>query len=151
VRLASQRSERALRALLESGVAAPKVLDVRVGPQASEPPLSAALTTSGTSTTELAVALVPMAVFYRVSWIGRIAARLLVTSPFVSMANLLAGRRVVSERLVGAGAAPVLAQDVLDLLSDPSRWGRTRADLAEIRAKVAHPDVADRVARAVLA
>jgi lipid-A-disaccharide synthase len=149
VRLASARSEATFRDLLNRRER-PLALEMRVGSRADEPPLAAALTTSGTSTAELAVAQVPMAVFYRVSAVGRLAARLLVTSPFVALPNLLAGRRIVSERLVGRHGGARLADDVLALLTDPSRWRESRADLAGIRVAVAHPDVADRVARATL-
>jgi lipid-A-disaccharide synthase len=150
VRLASARSETLFRDLLARHRGLPG-LEMRVGAGREEPAFAAALTTSGTSTAELAVAQVPMAVFYRVSALGRLAARLLVTSPFVALPNLLAGRRIVSERLVGRGGGARLAEDVLGLLSDPSRWRESRADLGRIRASVGHPAVADRVARATLA
>jgi lipid-A-disaccharide synthase len=149
-RLASAETETAFRSCLgRAGATFP--VDVRVGPPAAgEPPVAAALTTSGTSTCELAVDLVPMVVLYRVSWLGRVGAKALVTSPFVAMANLLAGREVVPERLVGRGGGASLAEDLVALLSDPARWSSTRAALGDVRARVAHPGVAERAARAAL-
>ena len=113
--------------------------------------VAAAITTSGTSTAELAAALVPMVVFYRVSPLGRVGKALLVTSPFVAMANLLAGRGVVPERLVSRGGGAALGDEAAALLADPVRWRATRDALVPVRERLAHPGVADRIARAVLA
>ena len=60
---------------------------------------AAALTKSGTSTLELALAGVPMAVTYRVNPMTAAIARRLIRVPHVAMVNLLAGPRG------GAGAA----------------------------------------------
>jgi lipid-A-disaccharide synthase len=59
----------------------------------------AALTKSGTSTLELALAGVPMAVTYRVGWLNAAAARRLIQVPHVAMVNLLAGKQLVPELL----------------------------------------------------
>jgi lipid-A-disaccharide synthase len=88
-----------------------------------------------------------MVVMYRVSLLARIGAWALVTSPFVAMANLLAGREVVPERLVGRRGGALLADDLLAILGDSARWSATRAALGEVRARVAHEGVADRAAR----
>ena len=113
--------------------------------------IAAAITTSGTSTAELAAALVPMVVFYRVSLLGRLGKALLVTSPFIAMANLLAGREVVPERLVSRRGGGVLGDELAALLADPARWKAMRDALVPVRDRLAHEGVADRVARAVLA
>ena len=115
-----------------------------------EEPVAIALTTSGTSTAELAAALVPMVVFYRTSLLARLGAGLLVTSPYVAMANLLAGREIVPEHLVPSSGGAALGEEVADLLADGARWSRMRADLATVRARLAHPDVAARAASFVL-
>ena len=60
---------------------------------------AAALTKSGTSTLELALAGVPMAVTYRVNPLTAAIARRLIRVPHVAMVNLLAGRAVVPELL----------------------------------------------------
>lgn len=72
----------------------------------------AALTKSGTSTLELALAGVPMAVTYRVNPITAFFARRLIKVPFVAMVNLLAGRAVVPELLQEQCRADVLAREV---------------------------------------
>lgn len=146
VRLASERA----RAAFDVAAARRPSVVVRVGPS-EDGPIAAALSTSGTSTSELAVALVPMVVFYRLPWLLRRLRPLYLAAPWFSMANLLAGREVVVERLVSRGDGAALGVELAALLSDGARWTATRAALAQVRARVAHPEVADRAARAVLA
>lgn len=78
----------------------------------------AALTKSGTSTLELALAGVPMAVTYRVNPITAFFARRLIKVPFVAMVNLLAGRAIVPELLQEQCRADVLAREVQILFED---------------------------------
>lgn len=80
----------------------------------------AALTKSGTSTLELALAGVPMAVTYRVNPVTAAIARRLIRVPHVAMVNLLAGREVVPELLQGDCTAQKLADTVRRLLRDPA-------------------------------
>ncbi len=150
VRLASERGCATFEEVLARHGPLPARGEVRVGRSGEEPPVAAALTTSGTSTAELAAALVPMVVFYRASPLARVGARWLVTSPYVAMANLLAGREIVPEHLVSAGGGAALGEELADLLTAPERWARMRQDLEVVRARLAHPDVASRAAAFVL-
>ena len=78
----------------------------------------AALTKSGTSTLELALAGVPMVAAYKVSLIEELVARLVVKVPSIILANLVLGENVVPE-LVQRGATPIeLAKALLPLMSD---------------------------------
>jgi len=77
---------------------------------------SVALTKSGTSTLELALAGVPMAVTYRVNPISAAMARRLIRVPHVAMVNLLAGREAVPELLQEDCTPERLSRTVLDLL-----------------------------------
>lgn len=79
----------------------------------------AALTKSGTSTLELALAGVPMAVTYRVNPLTAFMARRLIRVPYVAMVNLLAGRAVVPELLQEQCRPSVLARAVRALFEDP--------------------------------
>jgi lipid-A-disaccharide synthase len=77
-----------------------------------------ALTKSGTSTLELALAGVPMAVTYRVNPITGWLARRMIQIPHVAMVNLLAGRLLVPELLQQDCRAELLADTVQRLLTD---------------------------------
>ena len=97
---------------------------------------AAALTKSGTSTLELALAGVPMAVTYRVNAVSAIMARRMIRVPHVAMVNLLAGREVVPELLQQDCTPAILAATVLSLLRDPARAASQRAAFTEIIASL---------------
>jgi len=80
---------------------------------------SVALTKSGTSTLELALAGVPMAVTYRVNPITAAMARRMIRIPHVAMVNLLAGRELVPELLQQDCRPDRLADTVRRLLAEP--------------------------------
>jgi lipid-A-disaccharide synthase len=79
---------------------------------------AAALTKSGTSTLELALAGVPMAVTYRLNPLTAMIAARLIRVKHVAMVNLLAGRQIVPELLQGDCTPPRLAATLTALLSD---------------------------------
>jgi lipid-A-disaccharide synthase len=78
----------------------------------------AALTKSGTSTLELALAGIPMVAAYRVPLLEELAARLLVKVPSVILANLVLGENVVPEFLQRDCTPAKLAAALLPLLRD---------------------------------
>ena len=79
-----------------------------------------ALTKSGTSTLELALAGVPMLVTYRVNPLTAAIARRLVKVKYVSLVNLLAGREVVPELIQQQSRPDLLAATMVELLTDPA-------------------------------
>ena len=113
---------------------------------------SAALTKSGTSTLELALAGVPMAVTYRVNPITAMIARRLIRVPHVAMVNLLADRRVVPE-LLQEDCTPERLSDMLQtLLTDEAAAAAQRDAFREVSASLAPPvgRPSDAAAREVL-
>ena len=113
---------------------------------------SVALTKSGTSTLELALAGVPMAVTYRVNPVSAAIARRAIKVPHVAMVNLLAGRLVVPERLQEECRPDVLERTVLDLLGDARAAQAQRDAFAAVVASL-RPDrglPSDRAAGEVL-
>ena len=114
----------------------------------------AALTKSGTSTLELALAGVPMAVTYRVNPVTAFFARRLIRVPYVAMVNLLAGRELVPELLLEKCTPPMLAATTRHLLQDADAAAAQRAGFAEVVASLNPPaaqNPADAAADALLA
>jgi lipid-A-disaccharide synthase len=99
----------------------------------------AALTKSGTSTLELALAGVPMAVTYRVNPLSAALARRLIRVPHVAMVNLLAGRELVPELLQQDCRPDRLRAVLRSLLTDQAAAGAQRAAFAAIMATLAAP------------
>jgi lipid-A-disaccharide synthase len=96
----------------------------------------AALTKSGTSTLELALAGVPMAVTYRVNPLTAAAVRRMIKVDHVAMVNLLAGRAIVPELLQENCRPDILAETVSKLLSDPAVANAQRGAFAEVLASL---------------
>ncbi len=100
----------------------------------------AALTKSGTSTLELAMAGVPMAVTYRVNPISALLARRLIKVPHVAMINLLAGRELVPE-LLQQDCTPAKLSDTLHgLITNPAAAAAQRAGFAAALASLHAPE-----------
>jgi lipid-A-disaccharide synthase len=88
----------------------------------------AALTKSGTSTLELALAGVPMAAAYKVPLVEELILRQLITAPSAILANLILGENVVPEFLQRDCTAEKLSRAILPLLSEsPQRRRQTEA------------------------
>ena len=88
---------------------------------------AAALTKSGTSTLELALAGVPMLVTYRLNPLSAAIARRLVSVQHASLVNLLAGKDVVPELLQQDCTPDSLAAALGALLQDPRKQQDQRA------------------------
>jgi lipid-A-disaccharide synthase len=88
----------------------------------------AALTKSGTSTLELAVASVPMVAGYKISLLEELAAHLMVKVPSIILADLVLGEKVVPALLQRACTPAELALALLPLMSDtPERLRQVEA------------------------
>ena len=100
----------------------------------------AALTKSGTSTLELAMASVPMAVTYRVNPLSAAIGRRLIKVPHVAMINLLAGHALVPELLQENCQPTLLAQTLLGLLHNPAQNTVQREGFAAALASLKAPE-----------
>lgn len=96
-----------------------------------------ALAASGTVTIEAALLGVPMVTFYRVNALSWYLGRWLVTAPFLSMVNLVAGRRIVTELIQHDCTAQNLAAEALKLLENPAARERMKTELSAVAAALA--------------
>ncbi len=117
-----------------------------------------ALSISGTTTLELAVAGLPTVVGHKVNSLSAFLARRLIKVPYVAMPNVIAGRVVIPELLQEDCTPERLAGELARLLDDPAAAARMRADLASICDALGNAEIAkgpghlpsDRAAAAVL-
>jgi len=77
----------------------------------------AALATSGTVTTELAILKTPMVIAYRVDPFTALWARIVVKTPFVSVLNVMAGRAVIPEFIQNKCCPVEMAKTLYDYLT----------------------------------
>ncbi len=120
-------------------VGMPSVVIVRGETYALLGAADAALVASGTATLEAALLGTPMVVVYRVNRLTYEIGRRLIQVPFISLANLVAGYGLVTERVQAEVRPDLLAQDLMRLLTDTEAVGRMRAGFASIREKLASP------------
>jgi lipid-A-disaccharide synthase len=108
------------------------------------------MTTSGTSTLEVAAALKPLVVAYRVSPVFYYLARALVTVPHVGLVNLVAGKSIVPEYVGFRSKAVEIASDLERLLKNAGDRERQRDGLKTVRARLdakgAYATAADAIA-----
>ncbi|MDD2794462.1 lipid-A-disaccharide synthase [Acidocella sp.] len=99
----------------------------------------AALTKSGTSTLELAMAGVPMAVTYRVNPLSAMLARRMIKVEHVAMINLLAGRALVPELLQQDCTPAKLSETLYGLITGEAAAATQRAGFATALASLRAP------------
>ena len=92
-----------------------------------------AFAASGTVTIEAAILGTPMVTFYKVNPLSWYAGRRLVNVPFLSMVNLVAGRRIVPELIQEEMTPANLASSAEELLVRKDLADQMRQDLAQVR------------------
>lgn len=109
------------------------------------------LAASGTVTLEAALLGTPMVVCYRLSAVSERIAAVLARVPWISLANIVLGRRVVPELYRRRDAtAERLAAEALRLLDTPGALEAQRQAFRELEAELGAPGVGARAARLVL-
>jgi len=99
-----------------------------------------ALAASGTVTVEAAVLGTPMVTFYRVSPLSWALGRRLVKVPFLTMVNLIAGRRVVPEIMQDEVTGERLAAETQALLVNPLKREEMKRELALVTDALRTPE-----------
>jgi len=105
-----------------------------------------AIVASGTATVEAALLGTPMVVVYRVSPTSAFVLRRMVRSPFISMVNLIAERRVVPELIQDQFTPTAVEQEVRKLLESAAARDEMKAGLAEVRVKLGPGGAIERAA-----
>jgi lipid-A-disaccharide synthase len=100
---------------------------------------AAALTKSGTTTLELALAGVPMTVAYKVNPLTAFIARRVVKVRYASILNLIADRAVIPELIQQDCTPGKLAATLAPLLTDPAAADAQRAALRPLLAALRPP------------
>ncbi len=98
---------------------------------------TAALTTSGTATLELALAGVAMVVAYRASGFTALIARRMIEVRVFALPNLIAGRMVAPELMQENCTPDALAREIERLIDDPMERARQIAGWTEVRGRLA--------------
>jgi lipid-A-disaccharide synthase len=109
-------------------------------------PADCAVVASGTATVEAALLGTPMVVIYRVAPLTAFVLRRIVHTPFFSMVNLIAGRRVVPELMQESFTPAAVAVEVRRLLESPEEREKMKANLAAVRVRLGASGAIERAA-----
>jgi len=109
-----------------------------------------ALTASGTATLECAVLDTPEVVCYKLSVLSGQIAKRINRSPFISMANLIMGRKIVPEFLQQEVTAENLSAALLFLLKNRNERRKIRDGYEEVRRLLGLPGAYSRAAKLIL-
>lgn len=100
----------------------PVDVDARAGMGYALPAFDAALCASGTASLECALARVVPVVCYRVGWATELGARMLVTTPYVALPNILLDRAAFPELLQRRATASCMADTLTQVLEQRSSF-----------------------------
>lgn len=108
------------------------------------------ITASGTATLEATCLAAPMIVVYKTSLSTWILGHILVKFPYVSLPNILAGRRIVPELLQFRATPNRLANLTLSLWGDCKKLEQMKIELNKVTRKLGEPGAIERAARVVV-
>jgi lipid-A-disaccharide synthase len=110
----------------------------------------ACVAVSGSVGLELLYRVKPTVVVYRIGKLDLKVCRWFMTSRYISLVNLLAGRELFPEFLTDRCEAGAVGGHVLRWLDDPAAYEQVCRELADLRARVARPGACERAARYIL-
>lgn len=136
---------RQVREQLEAELRHRPDLKDRVVLQSNDAPAaaSAVLTSSGTMSLQCALAGIPGAIAYRLNPLTYVAGRRLVKVPYIGIANLLLPQPIYPEFIQDAATPAVLAAELMDCATNPSRVQMTRQRAEQLRQVLARPAQGD--------
>ena len=109
-----------------------------------------ALVCSGTATLETAIIGTPFAVIYRMGLLNYLLYRPQVKIPYIGMANIVAGRKIVPEFIQHKATASAISHTVVDILKNPSLLSQMKIELSQAKESLGAPGASIRAARIIL-
>lgn len=108
-----------------------------------------AIITSGTATLEGAMMVKPMVIVYKASRLTYLLYLLLSRVPFLGLANIIAGKKIVPELLQDALTPENLSKEVIDIVKTPARALKMKEDLEKVRLSLGKKGAAERAAEEI--
>ena len=108
-----------------------------------------ALCVSGTITLEMALLQIPHIIIYKSSWISYCIARCLVKLSHFGLSNIVAGKTIAKEFLQNEVKADTLADELLQLIAQPSKRQTQINALSQIKQQFGHLNHSQAIATVV--
>ncbi|MDD5259212.1 MAG: lipid-A-disaccharide synthase [bacterium] len=113
--------------------------------------LTLAYVASGTATLEMAYLGIPMLIMYRVNALSYQMAKRLVKIPYIGLANIVSGQKVVPEFVQNAVEPSGIAAQTEKYLHNPAELKAIKNKLLQIKDKLGSPGASLRTAQEILA
>lgn len=110
-----------------------------------------ALVASGTATIETAIMQKPFVIIYKMNLLNYLLYRPQVRLPYIGMVNIVAGKKIVPEFVQFQARPKKIANEVIEILKDPSLAERMKDELAKVKASLGEGGAYERAARTILA
>lgn len=94
------------------------------------------MTTSGTATLEIALLEIPMVISYKLSPLTYFIGRFLVTTKYIGLPNIIAGKSIIKELIQNMATADNLAKEVNLILQNKPYQQQMLLDLAGVKEKL---------------
>lgn len=107
------------------------------------------LVASGTAAFEAALLTKPLLVLYRLNLITILVASFVVKLPFINLANIIAGRRIIPEFIQFQMTAKKIVPAALKLLNDKQVYAETVKNLKAVKDVLGHGDNGVRAAQEI--
>jgi lipid-A-disaccharide synthase len=111
---------------------------------------TALVVASGTATLESACWGTPLIVVYKTAWFTWQIARWVVSLPYISLVNILAGQYLVPEILQNDYTPAKLTSSILWILTNPLGRGAIRNQLRNVRNSLGDPGASARAAKSII-
>jgi lipid-A-disaccharide synthase len=105
---------------------------------------------SGTATLEATIFHTPMIVIYRLNSLSHRLGKLLIKVPYITIANLIANKRGVTELIQHDANANTIASEADTILSNPQQREATIQFLKNVTQRLGKPGASERAARIIL-
>ncbi len=112
--------------------------------------VDACIVASGTATLETGICGKPMVVVYRTSWLTEMLVRLFIKIRYISLVNIVAGRKLVDELLQKEVTPKNISNEILRFLSNPTVYNKMQHDLLDLRSSLGSSGASQRAAHVVL-
>ncbi|MFA5146695.1 MAG: lipid-A-disaccharide synthase [Candidatus Omnitrophota bacterium] len=108
-----------------------------------------AIVASGTATLETALLGKPFLLVYKVNFLTYVASQIVLRTPFLGLANIIAGREIVPELLQFDVTPEKIAERAVSILADDKRRAGIVSSLRSVAASLGTPGASERAARAI--
>lgn len=109
-----------------------------------------AFITSGTATLEATLLGTPFFLFYKTGWSTYMLGKRLIRVPFLGMANLLAGKRIIPEFIQNDIHPVTIAHEAEVLLKNPAVYKKMKDDFSEVVKTLGQKGASARAAESLL-